>query len=141
MTTPTEPTIPTQMTIKPLEALETTPSMGRKEKALQGAGATREVAYKAMVDGLSAMTMTLDKFGDEHFAEDHTARLKSAELISKLNGDLKESAVTDNRSVTINIGAEGLSALVEVVKDMNMQLAMLKSSGQQTGEIIDVETI
>lgn len=112
----------------------------KKQIALERAGATREASYKAMVEGLSAMSMTVDKFGDEHFTEDHTARLKSAELISRLNGDLKESPTVDNRTVTITgIGTEAMEALFGMVKDVTEQLVALRNSGQQTGEIIDVD--
>ena len=110
-----------------------------KEIALRAAGATREASYKTMVEGLQAESMTVDKFGDEHMTPDHSSRLKAAELISKLNGDLKDSPTVDNRVVNISIGSEGLEALVEMVRDVGEQLRVLRESGQQTGEIIDVE--
>ena len=110
----------------------------KKELALAKAGATREASYKAMVDGLTSKRMTVDKFGDEHWEDDTTNRLKSAELISRLNGDLKESPTVDNRSVVINVGADALAVLMEMGQDIKRQLDALPTSGQQTGEIIDI---
>lgn len=112
---------------------------GKKELALSKAGATRDIAYKAMVEALSAETMVLDKFGGEHLTPDHSSRLKSAELISKLNGDLKTETTIDNRTVNINgLNTEAVTSLLHMVKDVASQLQALRTSGQQTGEIIDV---
>lgn len=118
----------------------TTEPLNKKELALKTTGATREVAYRAMVAGLEAKSMTVDKFGEEHFCEDHSARLKAAELISRLNGDLKTDVVVDNRQVTVTgVGAEAMAELVEMVRGVSLQLEALREGGQQTGEIIDVD--
>ena len=116
----------------------TTPT-GKKELALEKAGATREVAYNTMVSALSAESMTVDKFGDEHMTPDHGSRLKAAELISRLNGDLKTDVVVDSRVVTVTgVPASVLGDLLHMVKDVSVQLRALRGSGQQTGEVIDV---
>lgn len=135
----TDPIDKSQMTVvtrsgqSPLEVLT------KKELALQSAGATREIAYKKMVEALEANTMTLDKFGEEHFAADHSSRLKAAELISKLNGDLKTETVIDNRTLNMScIPTEVVEGLLHMVKDVATQLQALRTSGQQTGEIIDI---
>lgn len=115
--------------------------VSKKELALSKAGATREIAYNTMVSALTAESMTVDKFGDEHMTPDHSSRLKAAELISRLNGDLKTETTIDNRTVNINgINAEAVTSLLHMVKDVAEQLASLRSSGRQTGEIIDVST-
>lgn len=122
-----------------LNSVETAVPTGRKEKALEKAGATRAIAYKTMVSALEAETMTLDKYGEEHTAPDHSSRLKAAELISRLNGDLKAETVIDNRVVNIQgVPQEVLTGLLNMVKDVSEQLVALRTSGQQTGEIIDV---
>lgn len=116
--------------------------LNKKEKALSKAGATRDVAYTTMVSALSAESMTVDKFGDEHMTPDHSSRLKAAELISRLNGDLKTETTIDNRTVNINgINTEAVSSLLDMVKDVSLQLQALRTSGQQTGEIIDVSVV
>lgn len=115
-----------------------------KEVAMQKAGATREESYKAIVRGLNSKKMTIDKFGEEHFEEDTTNQLRSAEIISRMNGDLKPDTVVDNRSVSINmsnVSNEILQGMLDMVKDVKGQLASLRTSGHQTGEIIDVEEI
>lgn len=113
--------------------------VGKKEIALSKAGATREVSYKTMVEALKAESMTVDKFGDEHMTADHSSRLKAAELISRLNGDLKTDVTVDNRVVNISgVGKEALETLLHMVKDVAEQLRGLRAGGQQTGEIIDI---
>lgn len=111
----------------------------KKDIALEKAGATRDVAYNTMVKALAAESMTVDKFGDEHMTPDHSSRLKAAELISRLNGDLRTDVTVDNRTVNINgINAEAITDLLHMVKDVAEQLRGLKAGGQQTGEIIDI---
>ena len=113
-----------------------------KEKELVRAGATREVAYKKMVEALDAESMTVDKFGDEHMTPDHGVRLRAAELISKLNGDLKE-VVVDNRTYNtlIQASTEEIKAFSDMVEDVQRQLANLRVNGKQTGDIIDGEIV
>jgi hypothetical protein len=112
----------------------------KKELSLIAAGATRKVAYEAMVAALDAESMTVDKYGEEHMTADHSTRIRAAEMISKLHGDLKENLV-DNRVVNIamSISPDELKTFMEMVGDVQKQLADLASSGKQTGEVIDVQ--
>lgn len=112
-----------------------------KEVALQKAGATREASYKAIVAGLTCQKMTLDKFGEEHWEADTTNQLRSAEIIARMNGDLRPDTLVDNRQVNVTLGGvstEILTGMLEMVADVKKQLAGLKGSGHQTGEIIDI---
>ncbi len=113
----------------------------KKSEAMLAAGATREAAWKAVVAGLSAKKLTVDKFGEEHYEEDTTNQLRSAELIARGIGDLKTETLVDNRQVSINVSnvsTEILTGMLEMVKDVKAQLAGLGKSGHQTGEIIDI---
>lgn len=109
----------------------------RKEIALSRAGATREVAYKAIVEGLNSETMVLDKFGNEHYTPDTTSRLRAAEMISKLNGDLKNDGATTQVSINIGATPDEIKALIDMADDVKRQVASLRTSGRQTGDIID----
>lgn len=110
-----------------------------KGRALIKAGATRAVAYETMVNGLAAESMTVDKFGAEHMTPDHGSRLKAAELISRLNGDLKTTEVSiDNRVVYINVTPSDLELFIKVVSDIKDEIRGLRANGRQTGEVIDV---
>lgn len=111
-----------------------------KVVALEKAGATREAAYRAIVGGLTATKMTVDKHGEEHFEEDHAARLRSAELIARMNGDLKsETEGARAQVINITISSEEVKGLVAMAADVKAQLEALRGSGQQTGEVIEVE--
>lgn len=125
----------------PSNEIMTIDPSSKKDIALAKVGATREIAYRAAVEALSARSMTVDKFGEEHFIEDHGNRLKAAEFIAKMNGDLKENAVNiDNRVVNVSgITSAVLEEFIKVAKSIDEKLASLRTSGQQTGEIIDVE--
>lgn len=110
-----------------------------KDMRMEKAGATREVAYKKVVDMLSAKNMTVDKYGDEHFSEDNTTQLRASEMILKMRGEIRPDVVVDNRVVNISgIPKEILTGLIDMVRDVGDQLSSLRTSGQQTGEIIDV---
>lgn len=123
----------TMSEIVPVEALSP------KDQRMERAGATRELAYKTFVEGTSAMTMTLDKFGEEHYAPDHSTRIRAGEMIAKMRGDIKPETVVDNRVVNINgVSDDILKGLIGIVADVSQQLRDLKGSGKQTGEIIDV---
>ena len=135
----TDPTISTQMTHIEQSPVGTVETTGKKELALIKAGATREISYKTMVAALEAESMTVDKFGDEHMTPDHSTRIRAAELISRLNGDLKDAPTVDNRTVNINVGNEAMDGLLHFVKDMAYQLKSLRTDGKQTGEIIDLQ--
>ncbi len=120
-------------------SIPSTEILPKKEQALIKAGATREVSYKTMVAALDAESMTVDKFGSEHMTPDHSSRLKAAELISRLNGDLKTETVIDNRVVNISgVSTEVVEGLLHMVKDVADQLRALRDNGCQTGEIIDL---
>lgn len=114
--------------------------LSKKEAALVKAGATREAAYRAYVEGLTATTVKYDRDGDcigEH--PDYATRIKAADSISRLNGDLKETPLVDNRVVNISgVSEEVINKLMGIVKDVDSQLKELRGSGRQTGEIIDV---
>lgn len=121
-----------------LQASSDNSTLSKKDLALITAGATREASYAAMVSGLTAETMSLDKFGNEHTSPDHPSRLRAAELISKLNGDLKESPITNNVSVTMTITPSDLALFTLIVTGMKEEIMNLRASGRQTGEVIDV---
>lgn len=111
----------------------------KKESAMIAAGATREAAYGAVVRGLTAKKLILDKMGDEHYEEDTTNQLRSAEIISRMNGDLRPETVVDNRVVNISgVPNDVVSGLLHMVKDVADQLRSLRVSGRQTGEIIEI---
>jgi nicotinate-nucleotide pyrophosphorylase len=109
-----------------------------KEKKMVEAGLTREKSYRKIVDMMEAKTMVLDKFGGEHFSEDNPTQLRAAEMHLKMTGDIKPENFTENKVVNVNISSGAFDKMVEWVKDMRAQMVALKSSGQQTGEIIDV---
>lgn len=113
-----------------------------KLTAMAKSGATREAAYNALVRGLTSKKMTIDKFGDEHFEDDTASQIRSAEIISRMNGDMKADIAIDNRRVNINmvgINKEMVEGLMAMALDVKEQLAQLRVSGQQTGEIIDIQ--
>ena len=114
----------------------------KKSSALIKTGATREKAYSTMVEALGAESVQLDKFGDEHTSPDYQARLKAAELISKLHGDMKETSIG---SLTVNnvisISPEELRVFTDMVRSVRDELATLTTSGRQTGEVIDADFV
>lgn len=114
----------------------------KKLLALERAGATREAAYRTMVEALNAEVMTIDKFGDEHTAPDHGARIRAAEMISKLHGDMKE-VVVDNRTynTVIQASAEEVGMFMKMLGGVKEQLEKLRVSGRQTGEVVDAEVV
>ena len=103
-----------------------------KIEALKEAGATREAAYAVLVDKLQAKTMVVDKFGDEHFADDNATQLRASELISRLHGDLRDGATTN-----INISAPQITITKDEFAALLEEDRKFKKLGQ-TGEIIDV---
>lgn len=113
-----------------------------KERRMDSVGASREKSYKAMADGLTATkVIALDKFGTTAEEPDHAMRLKSAELIARINGDLKPETLMDQRSVIVNTNGmtpQMMSDMLEMIRGVRTQLNFLKESGSQTGEIIDV---
>ena len=113
-------------------------NLSLKERRMELAGATREAAYKALVEGLKSEVMVLDKFGGEHLTPDTNARLRASELILKMRGDIRAENVVENKVINITIDQVRFDSMINWVKDMNFQLKELKTSGQQTGEIIDI---
>jgi hypothetical protein len=110
-----------------------------KEQKMASVGLTREKSYKKLVEMHDAQVMTLDKFGGEHFAPDNSTQLRAAEMMLKMTGDIRPETVVDNRVVNISgVSNQVVEGLLHMVKDVADQLRALKSSGQQTGEIIDV---
>lgn len=115
--------------------------LSKKDIALAKAGATRELAYRTLVDACSATTVRYDRDGDCIGEQpDYATRVKAAESISRLNGDLKETPLVVIDHKTINISDEAFGQLLHMVKDVSVQLVALRTNGQQTGEIIDIET-
>ncbi len=112
--------------------------LSAKEKKMVEAGLTREKSYRKIVDMMEAKTMVLDKFGGEHYSEDNPTQLRAAEMHLKMTGDIKPENFTENKIVNISISNDKFNTMVNWVKDMTAQLASLKVSGQQTGEIIDI---
>lgn len=112
-----------------------------KENALAKAGATRELAYRTYVEATKATITRYDKYGEFLGEEpDHSTRVRAADSISRLNGDLKEEVgVAGNINVVINIGASALKELVDLVRDVNDQLS--RNDGKQSGAIIDAEVV
>lgn len=115
-----------------------------KLKAMSKAGATREVGYKVMVEGLNAVK-TIDTIidGERKTIEepDHNVRHKFMDSFLRSIGDIKPELSVDNRQVKINmtgVSPESVAGLLSMVSDVKMQLASLKRDGRQTGEIIDV---
>lgn len=110
-----------------------------KDQAMEKAGATREVAYRAYVEATKAELVHYDRYGDEVGREpDHPTRIKAADSISRLNGDMKDQLVAQPTSLTINITSSELKTLMEMASDVKNQLSSLRTDGHQTGEIIDV---
>lgn len=78
----------------PIEAIET------KEVALEKSGLKRESYCLALVNALTSNKIIFDKFGRDHIEPDTPNRLKAAEIIAKLLGDLKPENIVDNRKLT-----------------------------------------
>lgn len=114
--------------------------LSKKDLALKTAGATRELAYKTLVEACQATIIKYDRDG-EYLGEqaDYATRVKAAESISRLNGDLREQVMVGANVTVINIGSDALQGLMIMVKDVAEQLSALRTSGQQTGEIIDIQ--
>lgn len=122
-----------------METLETeleTP----KVRAMTKAGASREASYKAIADGLRARKVSVQKDGSTIDEPDHQVRLKAAEMIARMNGDLKADVMVDNRKVTIGmvgVSREAVKGLMEMAEDVKRQIEGLRQSGRQTGEVIE----
>lgn len=126
-------------TIDPVEAIDTPLVETKKDLAMHKAGASREASYKAMAEGLKARRVSVQKDGSTVDEPDHMTRLKAAEMIARVNGDMKQSEVTvDNRKVNITgVPSEMVTSLLAMVSDVKAQIEGLRSSGRQTGDIID----
>lgn len=116
--------------------------VSRKEAILIKAGATREAGAKVIAEAMSAYKMTLDKHGDEHHEPDWAIRLRAEELRARETGDIKPDSVSGPTAVQINLGNinnEVVAELMKMAEDVKGQLAALRSSGKQTGQIIDID--
>lgn len=71
-----------------------------KDSDLLTSGATRPAYLKVLVDALQSNKIIVDKYGREHVEEDTPNRLKAAEVIARLLGDLKAENIVDNRKQT-----------------------------------------
>lgn len=109
-----------------------------KVEVMNKVGATRANSWHVVAKALWADKMTVDKNGEEHIEADHAIRLRAAELIARANGDIKPDGAISVTNNTINIGNEGIKKLIDMANDVKEQIASLKGSGRQTGEIIDV---
>ena len=105
-----------------------------KQEVMEKVGATRVASLTAVVDGLSATKMTIDKYGEEHIEPDHNIRLKSAEMIARMNGDIKPDGTISNTQVNIACSSAEIKELMEFVNGRRVGSVR----GQQSGEIIDV---
>lgn len=112
--------------MKELETVDT------KIKVMISAGATREKSWVAVAKALNATKMTVDKHGEEHVEEDHTVRLRAAELIARATGDIKPDGAISVISNTITITAAEFKNLLEADRKT-------RPAGQ-SGEIIDVQS-
>ena len=76
-----------------------------KETRMEKAGASREASYRVLAESLTANDTVLDKFGGEHEVPNHGVRLKAAETIARMNGDIKPdgavTVTTNNISITV----------------------------------------
>lgn len=118
----------------------TTEGLTKKEIAILESGATRERAYNKLVEMTDARNIVLDKFGEEHSVPDNPTQLRAAELILRVNNDLKEGVTIENKTVNISgVSEKMVGGLLDMVKDMTAQLKALKANGCQTGEILDAE--
>ena len=97
---------------------------------MEEAGASREASYKVLAEGLKAEDIVLDKFGGEHSVPNHNARLKAAETIARMNGDIKPSGEVSIVQNTINITDERLT---ELMKEYSKPRIL-----RQSGEVIDI---
>lgn len=114
--------------------------LSKKEIALNNSGATREAAYRAYADALSATTIKYDRDGESMGAHpDYQTRIKAADSISRLNGDMKADGSVTVQTINISVGKEEIKALLNMASDVREQLSQLKVSGKQTGEVIDVQ--
>ena len=114
-------------------------NLTKKELAIEKSGARRELAYGKLVEMTSAKNVILDKFGGEHEVPDNPTQLRAAELILKVNNDLKEGGIlVENKTINVAVSPEALKDMLHMVKDVADQLRGLRSNGRQTGEIIDV---
>ena len=114
---------------------EIEPLLSKREITLNKSGATKKVAYEKIVEKLSATSMTLDKFGEEHISDDNVAQLKATELILKLHNDIKpDGAVTNVTNNVIVVSSDEMKGYIEESRKLRRI-----NANEQTGEIIDVQ--
>lgn len=125
--------------------IATQASISKKDLALETAGITRKLTYTTLKEHLTA-TITersMDENGDEIIREvpNYSVQEKAIEKILRITGDIKPDNSVTQTGVQINIGGkpEEVSILLEMLQGVKRELSELKTSGKQTGEIIDVE--
>ncbi len=101
-----------------------------KETRMEKAGASREASYKVLAASLTANDIVLDKFGGEHEVPNHPVRLKAAETIARMNGDIKPDGSVTVTTNNISITAAEFEAIVAKYGAPKIL--------RQSGEIIDV---
>lgn len=112
-----------------------------RELRMKECGLNAELAYKKLVEMHSAQTMTLDKFGGEHFSPDNPTQLRAAEMLLKMRGDIKPDETIGTKIVNVSgITTEAVTNLLSMLKAASDRMVSNKINGRQTGEIIDVET-
>jgi hypothetical protein len=79
---------------------------------------------------LTANDVILDKFGGEHEVPNHSVRLKAAETIARMNGDIKPDGSVTVTTNNISITATEFEAIVAKYGAPKIL--------RQSGEIIDV---
>lgn len=115
-------------------------TLDKKQEALENSGATRERAYKTMVEGLTSVITIIDKLGEEHSMPDTSNRLKSAEMIARLYGDMKNDNVVETKTVELRVSGSvsELAELIRITQEVKEDIATRYGRGGQTGEVIDV---
>lgn len=75
--------------------------IGEIKAACRRAGLSIDDYVNAIKRAIVATKITVDKYGEEHVEDDHTAQLKGALMGLELEGYIKNKAVTqDNRKYT-----------------------------------------
>lgn len=111
----------------------------------QEEGVTIPAVCKALAEGLeSCYPGKMDNNGEwkggSTEADMPTRHKYMTSALEVLRMVKKETVMPVATAVNINIGGEALGELLHMVKDVAGQLRALGTSGQQTGEIIDVNT-
>ena len=98
----------------------------RKELGMLTAGLTDERLFKTAVDGLDAMSVMVDKYGEEHSSPDHNVRHKFLDTLLRVKGYIRPDASIDN---TMNFN-------LTVTERVAIKTRLVKGMGR--GKVIDV---